>query len=63
MMTSPDASYRVTARRSTMDELRGRGESWGTGMAEVQWPADTFVARRIGPPDARVCFAQPGNGM
>ncbi|HET7584742.1 MAG TPA: hypothetical protein VFK13_07540 [Gemmatimonadaceae bacterium] len=56
---SPDAGYLVEAI-GTRSGLRGRGTSWGVGIAEVHFPDDSVVATRIGPPDVSTCLAAVG---
>jgi hypothetical protein len=51
---SPDAHHAVTAR-VIGTALRGTGRSAGAGAAEVDWPTDTIVGERIGPPDLAAC--------
>jgi hypothetical protein len=59
LYASPDAGYEVDAR-GTPDQLRGQGESWGVGAAEVHYSLDSVVATRIGPPDPGICLAAVG---
>ena len=56
---SPDARYDALLR-VTVNGLNGTGRSWGAGAAKVDWPADTIVARRIGPPDLNACILGAG---
>jgi hypothetical protein len=53
---SPDAAHEVTAF-VTEAGLAGRGNSWGAGVVAVDWPPDTVVGRRIGPPEMGPCLA------
>jgi hypothetical protein len=53
---SPDAGHEVTAR-IRHGTLGGRGTSWGAGVAAVEYPPDTIVGRRLGPPDITPCVA------
>ena len=53
---SPDAAHRVVAEL-TQGRIAGRGESWGAGVAAVDYAPDTVVGRRIGPPDITPCVA------
>lgn len=52
---SPDATYDALLR-VTVNGMSGTGSSWGAGAAKVDWPTDTIVARRIGPPDLNACI-------
>jgi hypothetical protein len=52
---SPDAGYHA-ALVIHGSVLRGRGRSWGVGDASVNLPPDSIYARRIGPPDRRICI-------
>jgi hypothetical protein len=55
---SPDAGHDVTlARPDGSGVLRGTGHSSGAGVTAVDWPDDSVVARRVGPPDVEPCFA------
>jgi hypothetical protein len=54
---SPDASHVATlVRANERGVLRGTGRSSGVGATEVDWPDDSVVARRVGPPDVESCF-------
>lgn len=51
---SPDAVHTVRAAVRG-DTLSGGGISSGAGAAEVDYPRDTVVAVRVGPPDLEPC--------
>ena len=51
---SPDAGHEVTVALTT-GGFEGRGRSWGAGVAEVDYPDDIILARRLGPPEPRRC--------
>jgi len=51
---SQDALH-VAYLKATRDELIGRGSSRGGGVPAGSTPDDTIVARRIGPPEKRLC--------
>lgn len=51
---SPDARHVVRAVLRG-DTLIGTGTSWGAGIAAIDYPRDTIVALRVGPPDLAKC--------
>ena len=51
---SPDAGHEV-AIVLTPGGFEGAGHSWGAGVAEVNYPDDLVLGRRLGPPDPRRC--------
>ena len=51
---SPDAGYHVAAA-FTSGGFEGAGHSWGGGAAEVDYPDDLVLGRRLGPPDPSRC--------
>lgn len=52
---SPDAGYVIQAElRDGL--LTGRGHSWGAGVAAVDWPPDSIIGIRTGPPNAGKCL-------
>ena len=51
---SPDAGHEVAAAL-TAGGFEGRGESWGAGAAEVHYPDDLVLGRRLGAPDQGRC--------
>jgi hypothetical protein len=51
---SPDARHVVRAALRG-DTLSGTGTSSGPGIAAVDYPRDTIVALRVGPPDLTKC--------
>src|SRR6185503_416858 len=51
---SPDAQHSVRAVLQG-NTLSGTGSSSGAGAAEVDYPRDTIVAVRVGPPDLAPC--------
>ncbi len=62
LYASVDAGYEVTAMGSATG-LRGRGHSWGVGLAAVDYPHDSVVATRLDAPDPSVCFAAVGPAL
>ena len=52
---SPDAGYLATLTIRG-NELRGSGESWGSGTGDPPFPNDSIVGRRVGPPDRGLCI-------
>ena len=51
---SADAGHEV-AIVLTAGGFEGAGQSWGAGVAEVDYPDDLVLGRRLGPPDQRRC--------
>jgi hypothetical protein len=51
---SPDARHVVRAALRG-DTLTGTGTSSGAGVGEIDYPRDTIVALRVGPPDLAKC--------
>jgi hypothetical protein len=60
LFRSTDAGYVVEIDR-TSGLLTGTGKSWGAGMGAppVDYGPDTFVGRRLGPPDISACRSTP----
>lgn len=51
---SPDAAHFVEAMMEG-DTLRGTGRTWGVLAASVNFPPDTVIAVKVGPPDISPC--------
>ena len=62
LYNSPDAGYAV---RATLNDgvLRGVGESWGVGAAEVDYPPDVIEGHRVSEADVSPCLAAVGPAM
>ena len=52
---SPDAGYLATLTIRG-GELRGAGESWGSGTGDPTFPNDSILGHRVGPPDRGLCI-------
>ena len=54
LFRSADAGYAVDLKLKG-DRLRGKGVSWGAGVASPSFSDDVVVGRRVGPADISLC--------
>jgi hypothetical protein len=54
LFRSPDAGYRVTLAIDG-ERVKGKGVSWGAGVAAPNYSDDVVIGRRVGPANIAVC--------